>query len=126
MDNPYLRRKNKNKIGAAGRKSEDRLVKKVKGRGTLASGAMDGMKGDIQKQDVLIEAKSTTSDTFRLDRGILCKITGEALRSSKIPAVFISFVTGNGKPKLDGDWALIRLKDFEEYLEWRGDRDDPD
>ncbi len=122
-ENPYLRRRNKHSIGKAGRKSEVRLNKKIGGQQTPASGALQGAKGDIRKDDFLIEAKSTTTESFRLERGILCKIAGEAIRVDKIPAVCISFVTGNGKPKVDGEWALIRLKDFQDYIEWADNQD---
>lgn len=118
-ENPYLKKKNKHKIGKAGRKSEVRLNKKIGGRQTPASGALETAKGDILKGEFLIEAKATESDTFRLERTILCKIAGEALRVGKLPAVCVSFITGNGKPKVDGEWALIRLKDFKEYMEYR-------
>lgn len=121
-ENPYLRRRNKNSIGKSGRKSEKRLNKKLGGEQTPASGALEGAKGDIKKDDFLIEAKSTIHDSFRLDRRILCKISGEALRVDKIPVVCLSFVTGNGKPKVDGEWAMIKLKDFEEYIDFMKDR----
>ena len=123
-ENPYLKRRNKNKIGKAGRKSERLLSRKIGGRQTPASGAIETAKGDIKKGQFLIEAKATEADTFRLDRAILCKIAGEALRFGKIPAVCVSFVIGNGKPKVDGEWALIRLRDFEEYMRWYEEQED--
>ena len=123
-ENPYIKRRNKNRIGKAGRASESRLTKKLKGKGTVGSGNQCWDKGDIKKGQFLIEAKATEADSFRLDRGILGKISGEALRFGKIPAVCISFITGNGKPKVDGEWALIRLKDFQDYMEWQEGQDD--
>lgn len=124
MDNPYIRRRNKNKIGKSGRKSESILAKKIGGATTIGSGNKDWDKGDIKKGQFLIEAKATEADSFRLERGVLCKIVGEALRFGKIPAVCVSFVTGNGRPKDDGEWALIRLKDFQEYMDWIESRDE--
>ena len=123
-ENPYMKRRNKNKIGKTGRKSEKKLAKKLGGEQTPASGAIETAKGDIKKGEFLIEAKATEADSFRLERGVLCKITGEALRFGKLPAVCISFVTGNGLPKEDGEWALIRLRDFQEYMECIENRDE--
>ena len=44
---PYMLRRNQHRIGKAGRKSEERLVKQLGARARPASGAMPGAKGDI-------------------------------------------------------------------------------
>jgi hypothetical protein len=110
--NPYLERKARAGIGAAGRASEHRLAKSLKGRQRPASGAVEGAKGDIAVGDFLVEAKSTHMNSIALNRDWLLKIAAEARSENKTPALAISFTTENGSPILDGDWVCIRMVDF--------------
>jgi hypothetical protein len=112
-DNPYLERKNKHKIGKAGRRSETRLAKKIGGRQTPGSGNIQGAKGDIKAGQFLIEAKSTQNESYSLTREVLCKIEAEAGRTAKYPALAVSFITGDGRPKSSGEWVAIPLSLFE-------------
>jgi len=106
MDNPFLRRLTRSNT-AHGRASEKRIAKSTGGRLTPGSGAFDGAKADISRGDILIECKSTIRASLSLKYEWLQKITREAKGTNQMPAVTISFVTGSGEAKPDGDWVLI-------------------
>lgn len=111
MTNPYLKRLAERNIGESGRDSEKRLTKKMGGRAQPASGAMSHSKGDFKlnrQQKFLAEAKSTTSDTLKVDLGWLMKITQEALSQNAKPLLTISFVDAAGKLRgLKEDWVCM-------------------
>jgi Holliday junction resolvase len=99
-------------IGSAGRKSEKLLAKKL-GRERPASGAVEHIKGDIDAGDVLIEAKSTRGDSISIKHDWLGKISGEALRAGKTPALALSFVREDGRPVPNGEWIAIPLAQWQ-------------
>jgi len=86
------------------------------GRGRPASGALVGAKGDIALEQFLMEAKSSTRESMTLKLDWLCKIAREARSEGKKAALTISFVTEDGRARLDGDWVLLPLHVFEELL----------
>lgn len=98
--------------GTAGRASEKRLAGRVGGRLKPASGAMEGAKGDLETKALLIEAKATEADSLRLTLAWLTKIAGEAQDAGKLPALAVTFVTGDGRPRRDGAWVMLREADF--------------
>jgi len=112
-----IRRKPINPIGHTGRLSEKRLGKTLGGRMTPASGAMLGAKGDIDLGSVLLEAKSTISDSLSLKFDWLAKISDEARRFGKTPALAISFVSGRGVAFPDGEWVMLPRDVFQEILD---------
>jgi hypothetical protein len=115
--NPFnIRRKKRKEIGRSGRRSENRLSKVLGGRLTPASGAMDGAKGDIRLSEFLLEAKSTTRDSFSVDYGHLAKIRAESLTNNKYPGLTVSFTTGNGRPRTSGEWVMVPLSVFQELI----------
>lgn len=120
-DNPFLNRAKSRGKTAHGRLSEKRLSKKLGARQTPASGAMIGAKGDMQKQGKLRwlgESKSTVNGSLKLEHHWLTKITKEAMDSSSLPYLTVSFVTAKGLPLPDGEWALVPmwvLKGLEEF-----------
>lgn len=116
MTSPYDKRKEGRKIGVAGMKSERNLARRLGGRLTAASGALDGFKGDIQKGNFLIEAKSTINDSLGLKLDWLLKIKKEARAVKKRPALAINFTTRDGRTVPDGEWVAIPLALFEELL----------
>jgi hypothetical protein len=63
-----------------------------------------------------IEAKSTTADSMRLERGWLAKISQEARRQGQVPALTVSFVDQQGRlaAKQDAEWVMIPLSCFKE------------
>lgn len=106
--------KNKTKQGH-GNTAEKHLAKKLKGRQSVASGAIDFNKGDITTEQFLIESKATVNESLGVKVDWLLKIAQEALEKNKKPALAIQFVTGNGRPIHNGVWVCIRLQDFEDY-----------
>lgn len=120
-DNPYLKRAAARLTGDSGRSSEKRVAKKLGARLQPASGAMAHSKGDMKvarKLKFLVEAKSTTGDTLKLDLGWLMKITSEALKEGAKPALTVSFVMPDGKLRgLKEDWVCIPRHVFDELTE---------
>lgn len=113
--NPYQTRKNK--IGAGGIKSEKQVARRLAGRQTPASGAMEGAKGDIVLPEFLMEAKSTTADSLGVKFEWLAKITREALAVGKKPALSMSFVTGSGAAVDGGTWVAVPENVFKAMME---------
>ena len=113
---PAWRRAAARPVGAAGVKSEKRLAKRLGGRQTPGSGALEGAKGDVVLPDVLMEAKSTTNDSMSLKLDWLAKISGEASNQSKQPALSVTFVTGDGRPRKDGAWVMIPERVWKELF----------
>jgi hypothetical protein len=117
--NAYLERRAKHAIGKQGRASEKKLAKQLGVRPRPASGAMEGAKGDIPLPGVLMEAKSTTSDSLGVKLDWLAKIGNEARSEGKSPALAVTFVDGVGNPRKDGQWVMIPLNLWNEHI--RGD-----
>ena len=113
---PYLRRRNREHTGTAGRRSEKRVAKEVGGRQTIASGAIEGAKGDIELPDVLMEAKSTVKNSVSIKFDWLSKITGEARSQGKIPALSVSFTTPTGARIVGGDWVMVPMAVWKEHF----------
>lgn len=56
---------------------------------------------------MLAEAKSTVQLSASIKLEWLNKISKEAAEKGCDPALFLSFVTGSGEPKDNGDWVLV-------------------
>jgi hypothetical protein len=69
-------------------------------------------KGDMEMPNHLLEAKSTTGTQCGLKHEWLSKIAREARAIGKSPALLISFVTGDGRPKPSGEWVVIPLHEW--------------
>lgn len=109
------------KIPRHGTLSEARVSKKIGGRLTPASGAMEGAKGDFNldvNEDYLfkMECKATNSKSMSLKYEWLCKIRNEALETNRIPALTISFVDPKGRAVPNGDHVVIPLWLFTELI----------
>jgi hypothetical protein len=104
MSNPLLDRYAKNKHGG---KSERRIAKRLGAKLSPGSGAMPGSKGDSALPDLLIESKATVRESIILKRSWLQKISREALDRNLFPALTLSFVSGSGESRSDGDWLLV-------------------
>lgn len=102
----------KPRIGDAGRLSETRLAKDIGAQLRPASGAVEGIKGDMITKTHLIEAKSTTGRSISVQHAWLGKITKEARDQNKRPALALSFTNENGKPAPAGHWVAIPLQDW--------------
>lgn len=105
------------RTGRHGTHSERRVAKAVGGRLTPGSGAFTGHKGDFRKGRTLAECKSTVQMSATLKLDWLNKITQEAVQKGCDPALFLSFVTSNGKPKPGGDWVLVPKYVWDELTE---------
>lgn len=117
MSNPFQRRMAaEQKIGSAGRKSEQKVAKRIGGKTTPASGA-GGLKGDISLGSLMIECKSTTHDSISLQREWLLKVSREALASGKTPALHLAFTGDDGKTKEKGAWVCIPEWLFQELID---------
>lgn len=117
MDSPYLRRVKKRNLGHAGREAEAKLAKRMKGELQMGSGNKEGAKGDVVLDDVLIENKSTTNDSFVLQLEYLLKIYQEALELNKRPALAVQFTTMTGLSAKRGRWVLVPEEHFREMLD---------
>jgi hypothetical protein len=104
--NPLLDRYAKRRHGT---KSERRVAKKLDAKLRPGSGSKVGAKGDSVLPDLLVESKSTVNDSLSLKLAWLQKISGEALDCNRAPALTVSFVTGSGEKRRDGDWLLVPL-----------------
>ena len=107
--NPYFRRLTSRGKSSHGKASEKRVAKSIGARLTPASGAVQSDKGDFKTPLILGEAKSTIHASITIEYDWLLKIAHEAMHKGKTPALTISFVTGNGDVKRDGDWVLLPL-----------------
>lgn len=99
----------KARIGDTGRLAETRLAKTIGARLRPASGAVDGIKGDMSLPNFLIEAKSTTGRSISLQHEWLAKIAVEARNNAKLPALALSFTMGDGRPVPQGEWVCVPL-----------------
>lgn len=106
-DSPYEKRLASRTKGSHGTVSEKKVAKSVGGRLTPASGSMHGAKGDVRVADFLLEAKSTSDQTMRVELHWLQKISHEALSIGKTPALSIRFVNPDGTPKKGGSFVAI-------------------
>lgn len=105
-------------IGLVGRKAEARFAQRNGGRQTIGSGNMDGDKGDVVFSDMLVECKATEAESYSIPLQVLAKISREALRVGKHPALSVQFVLGNGKPQRFGSWVMIPEELAVEVLGW--------
>jgi len=116
--NPFLERVAKKGSSGHGSASEKRVAKSLSARLTPASGALAGAKGDATfkrgKTKYRLECKSTIHASMSLDLGWLVKIAHEALTTQSNPALSVSFVTPEGKPKLHGEWVMVPKYLFQE------------
>ena len=115
--NPYLARLEGRGKTSHGKASEKKLAKSVGARLTPASGAIESAKGDMKVGEFLIESKSTIHASISLERDFFLKIAHEAQFAGKVPALSVSFVTGDGSPKKNGEWVCLPLHFFKELTE---------
>lgn len=114
-----LRRAQSTDKGRAGKAHEKSLAKRIGADLTPGSGALDGAKGDMKKGDFLIEAKTSTRESFTVKRDVLHKIRGEAMAIGKYPALAVSFVNEEGKSTKNDRWVMLTEQDFLDLIEPR-------
>lgn len=111
------------RIGDTGRLAESRLARQLGGTQTPASGAVPGAKGDIRVGGFLVEAKSTVGGSLSVRHDVLLKIALEARDQARVPALAVTFTTGDGRPVRHGSWVMVSQAEFEAYREWRESHD---
>lgn len=95
-----------------GRESEKRANRDLGLTDTRASGAMPWDKGDGKSDTILAEHKSTQKWSISVKYEWLNKIAHEALMAVKTPILVVRFVTGDGRPRDNGRWVMIREEDY--------------
>lgn len=100
-----------------GIKSEARVLKSMKMQGTAGSGNQAGNKSDGKDDQFRLECKSTEKKTIKIEYDWLLKISHEALETGRTPLLSVSFVYEQGNAKKDGDWVMMRKRDFDELLD---------
>lgn len=81
------------------RKQEAEVAKRVGGRTTPASGALD-VKGDVRVKSVArIECKTTCAKSFSVTREMVEKIESAAITSGELPALVVEFISKTGRPE---------------------------
>lgn len=97
---------------AIGRKFEVYIKRKAKKKGLKASltgsGAGAFLKGDVNVENYLIEAKSTTKKSISISMSALKKIKTHAFRAGKKPALVFTIDRGIEVE----EWACIPLEHF--------------
>jgi hypothetical protein len=82
------------------------------------SGAKVGAKSDasLKASNFRLEMKSTTNAMMALSLEWLAKISHEALTHHQRPAIVVSFVDMQGKPRMQyhAEWVVIPLEVFRE------------
>jgi len=119
MSNPFLERIAKAGTSAHGGRSERRLAKQTGAKLHPASGALAGAKSDATLAEFRVENKATIKDSINLERHWLEKISHEAQSNAQVPMLTISFVNGDGSPKMhtNADWVAIPLWKLQELLD---------
>lgn len=107
-----------------GQKSETRVVKIMGAEKVIASGAIEGLKSDGILDQFRVECKSTINNSLGLKLEWLRKIRLEALETNRCPVLTISFVNGAGGSRSSGDWAVIPLHEFNDYVQWKKENAD--
>jgi hypothetical protein len=114
--NPYLNRLEAAGTNAHGKKSEQKVAKKLGARLHRNSGASRGQKSDASLPQFRLEMKSTITQCMLLEMAWLVKIAQEALAHGQTPAVTLSFVDAHGMPRLKqyAEWVVLPLVTFQE------------
>lgn len=90
------------------------LAKKLGGKRQIASGAIDGYKGDVKLDDFLLDSKETDGDEIRVDRTMIMKISREALGNNREPGLVLTWnKLAVGIPK---EWVVIPIDVFMKLL----------
>lgn len=117
MSNPFLKRLERRGTGYHGQVGERRKQRSLGAVRVPASGSMAGAKGDMKKDEFLIENKTTIHQSYALNRTTLHKISKEALTTGRKPVVALSFVLPTGASLPGSDWIIMRQADWLELLE---------
>ena len=103
--------------GRQGRRAESLLVDRVGGKATIGSGNKEGSKGDVVLGNFLMENKTSTGKSLKLELDWLLKIYQEALETEKTPALSFQFVNELGKSEKRERWVCIPEAAFLELFD---------
>lgn len=88
-------------------RQEKKVAKDLKGKVTIASGALYFQKGDVRNDAYLVEAKTTSKSFYSLKKSIWEKVKKEAIKDSlRIPLMHIEL--NDGKQ----EFVIISYDDF--------------
>ena len=99
-----------------GEKAEKKAMKYFGAKPTIASGRLDGDKGDGKLPGYLLENKATVNLTFNVKYRDLLKIAGEAEEADCDPVLSFQFVNHEGVPKLNGSWVMVPARVWREMI----------
>lgn len=117
MKPPHRVRREKRKNDCIGRKAEDKAGKRLNAVVHAGSGAIAGYKGDLTKNQFLMESKATEAKSLRVDLHWLRKITKEAMDVNKFPALLIQFVAADADTLPAGSWVAMPEYVFKELVD---------
>lgn len=89
----------------------------------VRSSGQGARKGDIEgpgRGDFLIEVKSTRRESLSLPLRWLRKLTRQAREQRRRPALLVVFDDGQGTPRREGAWVLVRESDWRELTDADG------
>jgi Holliday junction resolvase len=92
------------------KKQEVRVAARSSGSRVPASGAIPGIKGDVNSRLHLIECKTTGKKSLRIEQKWLTKIAREAAMKMKMPGLVFSFT--DMASDVDQDWIAVSMRDF--------------
>lgn len=94
---------------------EKEIADKLGGFRQPASGALEGMKGDVKLDDFLLDSKETDSNSLILSSKELTKITREASECGREPAIV---ATIHKLPvTVSKEWVLVPMEIFAQLLD---------
>lgn len=97
-----------------GRDSEKRVSKRLSASLKPASGALVGAKGDMATPEYTIEAKATQNLSLSLPLDWWLGVHIAAREQNREPALTLTFVTANGRPRKNGRLVVISEDHFKE------------
>lgn len=95
------------------RAQEDALVAELGGVRQPGSGNQWHSKGDVKTRDFLVEAKTTSSVSYKLDLAVLRRTQAQAQAEGKLPVVQVQFECGVAKFQ----WAVIPWELFRQMMQ---------
>lgn len=104
---------------------ETSLAKKLRGKKSIASGALWFQKSDVFNEEVLAEAKVTRKKSYSLKLDDLEKNFNYALKSGKVPLFFVRFVD-EVTEKVKREYAIIEQQDLIDLYDRLRELENPD
>ena len=100
-----------------GRDSEKRTAGRLRASLKPASGAMEGAKGDMSTPEYTIEAKATQNLSMSVPLDWWLGVNQYAREQNREPALTLTFVTANGRPRKNGRLVIISEEHFRELTD---------